>query len=205
MGLRLITAPEELPVSLAELQREIPGYVASTDEDAILTQRLNSATKWFQKRTYRQLVSATYLQTFHDFSRGLRLELRDVVSVTHVKYYDSAGILQTVSAADYFVDVNAGRSEPDLVFKESFALPLVEVGRPSAVQVTYVAGYGTPADVPEDIKLAIMQIARFWYWQRDAAATANSVEPGDEDAPTYRDIPFGVWSIIHEYNASGYT
>lgn len=135
----------------------------------------------------------------------MKLDIRPIASITSVQYYDANGTLQTVSASDYWFDRYARRSRPDIVFKDSFGWPVLEAGRPSAVQVTFVAGYADADHVPVTLKLAIKQLASFWYNQRESAATPNSVEPGDETSPGYREIPFGVYSIVRTYNASGYT
>ena len=202
MGLRVTTAAASLPVTLAELQAEIIGYVASTAEDALLTDRLYQATEWVQNATARQLISATLVQTFDSFPCGpIKLDLQPIVSVSSVKYY-AADTLTTLAATGYWTDIYS--RPPRIVAKNGW--PSTDAGRPAAVEVTFVAGYGTAAsDVPRNLKHAIKQLAAFWYWQRDAAATPNSVEPGDEAAPTYREIPFGVFSIVNHFNASGYT
>src|SRR3990167_8665363 len=206
MGLSLVTDASALPCTAAEAKAEIPGYVAGTNNDATILRCLNSATKWFQNQTCRQLMVATWLQTWADWPEAMKLGLRPISSVSSVKYYDTDATLQTVSASDYWVDTNANRDEPDIVFKSSFTWPTVEDGRPSAVEVRFVAGYPSAAAVPDDIKGAIQMLTRYWYEINMAASPiVASQNPTDAEPMKYGEIPFGVKSIVNMYKADGYS
>jgi hypothetical protein len=122
------------------------------------------------------------------------------VSISSVKYYPD-DTLTTIASTEYWTDIYS--KPPRIVSKNGW--PATQAGRPASVEVAYIAGYGAAAAVPYALKLAIKQLATFWYFQREAAATTNSVEPSETNAPTYREIPFGVFSIVNQLNASGYT
>lgn len=67
-----------------------------------------------------------------------------LVSVTHVKYYDVDGVLQTLDAAKY--RVVASREGGRVVLKGSAEWPdLEDDARPYPIEVTLVAGYGAAA------------------------------------------------------------
>lgn len=76
-------------------------------------------------------------------------------SVTSVVYVDAAGASQTLDPSAYVVDT---RSEPGrLVPAYGTVWPATRHGYPSAVVITYVAGYGaTGASVPRDIRNGIL-------------------------------------------------
>lgn len=203
MGLVLITAATSLPIDVNNVASEILDWQNDSSNIASLEERLAEATEYVQGETCRQFGQATYTQTWDDWPDVMKFDLRPIVSITSVKYYDVDGTLQTVSTSDYWFDSFAGRSGSDIVFKDSFTWPTVESGRPSAVQVTFVAGY-TATAMPALAKLAIRQLAMYWWSQREAATISDSVEPA-ATRPAYGEIPFGVRQAIQQLNASGYT
>lgn len=202
-SLTLITDASTDPVTLAEMVAEIPGYVQSTANDAIVSDKIAGATRWLQEYTSRQFIQATYLQAYDDWPDEIIPHIQPLVSVTSVKYYDTDATQQTVSSTMYWTDIY--NIPPRIVFKPStFDYPTVETGRPSAIEVRYSAGYTNAAAVPEIVKQAIKLLARYWWEKREAADVANSQAPTAQ-TPTYGEIPFGVFSIANMINASGYT
>ena len=90
-----------------------------------------------------------------------------LASITHVKYYDSANVQQTMTEnTDYsvhkfinqkgFIEIINGISYPNVY------------ERADAIEIKFKAGYGTGAgDVPEAIKTAILLIIGFMYEKRE--------------------------------------
>ena len=115
------------------------------------------------------------------FPDVIYLEKSPIVSVTHMKYYNSANVLTELSTSNYNADVNSepgriicayGQSWPD-VYR-----------RPSAIQIRFVAGYGNPADVPDAIKDGIYLTLTHLFENR-----------GDEA----RRIPYIVQDVLQPY------
>lgn len=204
MGFALVTAATSHPLDASEVAAEILDWQNDNANLMQLEERIAEATTYVQDETARQYIQATFIQTWDDWPDAMKLDRRPIVSITSVKYYDVDGTLQTVSSSDYWFDAYAGRSKPDIVFKDSFTSPTVESGRPSAVQVTFVAGYASAAVVPATAKLAIRQLAMYWWHQRQAVSVSDSVEPA-ATRPAYGEIPFGVRQAIQQLNATGYT
>jgi hypothetical protein len=281
MGLEIYTPPVALPVSLAEFRAHVIEALNSTD--ALLTQTLTEAIEWVQFRTQRQFIPATWIQTWdrfphwgnrhgvHDsggpnfyFGQGmsgrrmpLKIDLRPLLSVISVTYYDATGTLQTLSPeTDYWVDMF---SRPPRIAAQQ-CWPFTQLHRPASVQVMFTAGYadgnatvwkgsGAPPDglpagstplngdyyidtsasppnyygpmtgagwgsilgatpqirvVPNTAKLAIKQLAAFWFEQREAVVITESAEP-TATYPAIGDIPFGVESLCQQLDAEGYT
>ena len=70
-------------------------------------------------------------------------------TVDSVKYYDTAGVLQTLDPATYLVDAI---SEPARITPApSTSWPATQ-NRMNAVQITFTCGYGAAKDVPTGIK-----------------------------------------------------
>lgn len=202
MGRTLVTAAASLPVSVAALAAEIVGYQPNTRDDATIALKLAEATDWVQEATARQFIQATYLQTWCDWQTVFIPDISPLYSVASVKYYDVNGVQQTLSSSEYWVDTSTIPGK--IVFKPSFTYPAVEDGRPSAIEVRFVAGYTNADAVPAAAKQAIKLLAKYWYEKREAATIADSAEL-NSTSPTYGEIPFGVFSIVNMINASGYT
>ena len=215
MGLSLVTAAASLPVTLAELKAELLSYAQSTANDAIITQKLYEATDYVQNETQRQFIQATWKQTWDTWpddpcgmkgngTGPLKIALQPLYSVSSVKYYDANGTQQTVSSSSYWVDVDS--KPPRVKFKPTvFAWPPTEAWRPGAVEVTFIAGYANAAAVPYMAKLAIKELAAYWFEQREAAGVPEAAAPGGTSTAVGGEIPFGVTRILNMLKADGYT
>ncbi len=209
MGLTIVTPAASLPVSLSDLAPELASYSQSVANDAVLTQKLYEAVAWLESKTCRCFIQSTWKQSFDNWPRfsllgcnEFKINLQPLSSISSVKYYDVNGAQQTVVASNYWVDTSS--LPPRIVFKNSFAWPTVEIGRPSAVEVVFVAGYENAATVPYIAKLAIKKLAAYWYEKPEAATVADSTSP-NATSPTFGEIPFGVYTAVADLNASGYT
>lgn len=161
-AIRLTTAATTDPVTLTEAKLHL--RVDDDADDTYIVALIKAATAKVQTDTARQLINATWTWTLDAFPRVMRLLYPPAVSVTSVKYYDSAGVQQTlVAGTDYQVDVlsQPGRIQP--AYTKTW--PDVR-SQLNVVEVIYVAGYGTAAsDVPmelrQGIKLWIAQMYEF--------------------------------------------
>lgn len=126
------------------------------DEDALLSALITAARVTVETVTRRSFITQTwrlYLDRFPS-ERGIRLPHTPTQSVTHIKYYDTDGVQQTFNAARYWTDVVSAPAR--LSLKEGEDWEDTEPDRLNAVEITYLAGYGSAAeDVPAPIKHAI--------------------------------------------------
>lgn len=163
MAIEVLTPPAEPAVSLTELKTQC--YVEFDDDNTYLQSLIARATSWVQWRVDKQLVTATLCQYWDDYpERGgpygaIRLNRGPVQSVSSVKHYDTEDVLRTVASTDYWAKLKG--NEPALVPKTAW--PAIYCGRPEAIQATFVAGYGGAADVPEQLKHAVLLLAATWY------------------------------------------
>lgn len=103
---------------------------------------------------------------------GFVLPLSPLLSVDSIQYTDTAGVLQTVPAADYKIDL---ASEPPRV------VPAYGKGWPStrqeinAVQLTFTAGYGSGAAVPQAIRQWMLLQIGAMYENRHAEIIERGV------------------------------
>ena len=105
----------------------------------------------FQNRIY---VSQTWDLFLDAFPPGcIKVPLPPLQSVAFIKYKDIAGVLQTLQSSEYLVD---SYSEPGLVCLAHGKSWPATYPETNAVQIRLIAGYGTAAVVPPEVKHAIL-------------------------------------------------
>jgi uncharacterized phiE125 gp8 family phage protein len=166
-----VVEPATDPVSVAEAKEHL--RVDLDDENDYIAGLIAAATSAVEERTGRQLVSATWRLKLDGFPPEIRLTRVPVVSVSSVTYLDAAGDSQTLSPDNYQVDTDS--QIPRILPEPDTYWPVTESGRVNAVTVTFVAGYGTAADVPERAKLAIKLLVGHWFYQRAIVNVGNIV------------------------------
>lgn len=152
MTTRQITAPAALAVALDDAKANL--RETTTDQDAIITAWLEGIIAHAEHVTGRSFITQTWKRSLDSFPASIELFNAPIQSVTSIKYYDTANVLQTLAASEYVVDIN---SEPGIVIPAADAAWPATYARPDAVQVEYVAGYGaTAASVPSGIKAYLL-------------------------------------------------
>lgn len=158
-GLTITTGPAAEPVTAAEAKARL--RITVTAEDTDIGTLITQARELAEAECGRAFINTTFTLKLDDFPRcadkSIRLPRPPLSSVTWVKYYDADGVLQTVSASDYHV---ATVGEPGRVLPvDGETWPAVDYGRPEAVEVKFVAGYGAAgSSVPAAAKAAILVI-----------------------------------------------
>lgn len=158
-ALKLITPPATEPVTLTEAKARL--RITITDEDDDITSLIKQARELCEAACQRAFITQTwslYLDDFprhiHWYQQAIRLPRAPLQSVTWIKYYDTAGVQRTYDAAMYHVTTGSepGRIAPLWGAYWQYA----QFGRPEAVEVRFVAGYGAASDVPNAAKAAIL-------------------------------------------------
>jgi len=153
------------PVTAEELRSHL--RITDGSEDADLGRWLKEARQYCEDITGRQFTNATFILYLDSFPTEIELAKCPVSSVTHVKYYNTANVLTTLTAVtDYETDLSAEPARIRAAYGTSW---------PStydcykAVVVEFVAGYGAAAtNVPECFRHAIKLLAGHWYEHREA-------------------------------------
>lgn len=116
---------------------------------------------WWQRLPMMQLTGSWWPER-----AALFIPRPPLQSVVSIQYVDQTGATQTLPATNYSVDTARmpGRVVPAYGMFWPFTLPSI-----NSVTVQYQAGYGTPEQVPETIKLAIKMAVHQWYENREDA------------------------------------
>ena len=159
------TAPTVEPVTLAQAKAHL--RVDHAHEDDYITARIVGARKFIENQTRRVLIETTRTMYLDEFPDEIRPPGGTLMSVTWIKYYDTDGVLQTMSSSDYVVDVARTPGAIYLAYDESW--PSIRA-IPNAIEVKYKVGYGAAAsNVPGDLIDAVLMLVAHRYENREAA------------------------------------
>ncbi len=173
------TAPAAYPVSLTEAKTQLRIVSADTTYDTEVTRLITAATQWVERRYGISIITQTRTQLQDNFYEKypifrnflgpyysrypVTLLYPPVQSVTFIKYYDTSGVLQTLSPSEYTV---AGLMTPT-AGAQDIETPRIWPNNswpvfkwiPDTIQIKYVAGFGDDSTkVPEVIKTAVLMV-----------------------------------------------
>ncbi|CAB4220396.1 Phage conserved hypothetical protein [uncultured Caudovirales phage] len=169
---QILVAPSVEPVTLEETRAHL--RVTHNEEDGVIDGLITAARVTVEMITRRSLITQTIKLTIDEFpsSYTIRLPHTPVRSVSHIKYYDETGNLQTLSASKYWVDTVSAPAR--ITLKEGESYPDTQKGRLNSVEITYIAGYGdTAADVPAPVKHAIKLLVSHLYENPDIVSAGQ--------------------------------
>jgi uncharacterized phiE125 gp8 family phage protein len=157
--------------------------VSGTAEDTALTRFLDTAARALEDDARRLLLTGTVKEYFDvwpwDYLEVLQLTRAPVVSLTSVKYYDPADVLQTWASSNYATDLVNEPARVVLAELATLTSPSVDQ-RPNAVVVEYQCGYGAAVSnlAPEIINAVFVKAAYLYARGRElgTAAEAEAVE-----------------------------
>jgi uncharacterized phiE125 gp8 family phage protein len=152
--------PTNEPLRLEDLKCRI--RVTTSDFNAELRELMTAARRQVEHDTRRKLVTQTVQILMDDFPSTEYLEMRmpPISAVTSIGYTDSAGAAQTFSSASYNTDFTS--TPPRVKVIDGVFWPATD-DIPNAVTITVTAGYGAPAAVPPEAKLAIVEYCKM-HW-----------------------------------------
>lgn len=180
-GLSVVTAPTEEPVTLEELKNYF--RVVASDENDLITSLGQAARSLIEDQTGRVALNTVFKYTLAGFpcrTHVIDLPRCALQSVTHVKYYDADGVLQTLDSSQYIVIID---DEPGYVYlRDAYSWPTTEV-RPAAVEIQFTAGWAASQaalvaldnDPSEGFRLAIRMLANHWFELRGTVQVGNLV------------------------------
>ena len=184
MSLTLVTAPEQEPVTLAEVKAQL--RLDIDEDDALLWRLMVAARVWVEGQTKRALLTQTWDQTidydwpYYRHLPHIRFEKNPVQSVSSITYMDGSSPNPTLSSANYIVVSREHGSYISPAYGVTW--PNVRTV-PEAIKVRFVAGY---TSVPEPLKHAILLLVAHWYENREVMGAET-------------EIPYAVEAMISPY------
>lgn len=164
----LLAGPAEEPVSLAEAKAFL--RIDDDAEDGLIATLIGAARLHVEGITGRALLAQSWRVVLDDWPDNgvVKLPVSPLISVTAISATDANG-------ASHDVPLGQFGSEPDRLL-----VPRVVVGMPvlqerQGIEIDYVAGFGTePAEVPADLRQALLGLVAHWHEHRDAVIVAGS-------------------------------
>lgn len=167
---------------------------ASDDDAALITMLLKLARKRMEKLTGLAFITQTLRVTFDrlpDCTKANEIELprAPLQSIDAITYLDEAGAEQ-----DFDVDnVSTGLAADEVGPADSFGKIRLNPDAswpslgsfPRALRIDFVAGFGdTAADVPPDLSMAVLFLAKHYYELIQSAGTSYN-PAADEAVPAF--------------------
>lgn len=162
MTVSVVTEPTTSPVSVLEMKRHL--RVTHDDEDELIEACIEAATKTVERKTRRQLITATFDAVFERWENPIRIYPAPLASVTGVYYLDEDGAEQEYASASY--EVRTDKEPGEIWLAYDAEKPLVRQ-RHNTLRVRFVAGYATAAAVPRDLAAAVKLFAAQLYEYRE--------------------------------------
>ena len=170
MGIKRTIQPASEPITLIEAKAHL--RVDHTDDDAYITALIKAARGSAEAFTQSSFFTQTWVKSASRFVDIMDLPRGIVQSIESVKYYDVDNVQQTVNAADYFLTSPSNKSYVQVV---ETGWPPSLYYRNDAVQITYITGYSDVADIPTDIKQAILMSIGHLYENRQDVIVGSQV------------------------------
>ena len=171
----LFTAPIIEPITLDDVKLHL--RVDGTDEDEYLEGLIKTAREQVETLTQRALLTQTwdyFLDSWPD-ENYIKLPFGNLVSVTSVKYKDSAGTETTmVVTTAYLVETN-GAQCGRIVLPYMVSWPVVTLYPSNPITVRFVCGWTTAELVPFRIKEAIKMICSKHHESRGEDVVGQTV------------------------------
>lgn len=184
---QLVTAPTEFAITDAQME----AHARAAGQPAEQYQPyVRAAQAWVETVTGRKLVTQTWKWFLDDFPMGDRLTLPfgQLQSITHITYTDTAGT-QTTFSADYW-EASTARDPGVLALSYEQSWPSTTLRVLDPIEIQFVCGWTTAADVPADLQNAILLIAAHFYENRSAVGV------GDSAVVTSKQIELGAMALL---------
>jgi uncharacterized phiE125 gp8 family phage protein len=172
--LRIVTPPASYPITLDEAKAQL--RVADTANDTIIQALIPAATKFCQSLVQKVFVFQTLEWVLPCWRECLEIPIAPVLAadITSIKYVDwNSETLQTLDPSLYVCQTCRGPSVR-IVPKFGTCWPLVFTRSPEPIVIRFDAGYENSADLPVNVKPAILLMLRHLYTLGEANLTLTT-------------------------------
>lgn len=153
-------------------------------QDAVLVSQLRAALATVEGRTSKALIAREFLLV-NSAWRSLSQQVFPVAPVSSI----ASLTIVDLQGGDTVIDAGAYRLSRDAqapaLVSVGLSLPTIPVG--GSADVVFTAGYGDWADVPADLRQAVLLLATHYYENRSASVSRAA------------NLPLGVVSLCRRY------
>ena len=165
----LLAGPAGEPVSLVEAKAFL--RLDSDAEDGLVTTLIAAARLHVEGTTGRALVRQGWRAVLDAWpaEREVRLPVASLLELTEIRVFDVQDDEHVIGLGQFQIEAGVAPAR--------VLLPTTVAGMPVlrerlGIEIDYVAGYGDVADVPRDLKQALLALVAHWFEHRDAVADA---------------------------------
>jgi len=164
MGLKLKTLPTVEPASLEEAKAHL--RVDGADENALIGALVTAARRFLESFTLRALITQTWVLTLDSAGDEVEIPRPPLQKVNSIKVVLEDGTESEIDPSLYWVDTSGG-GPGRLRLKTGVSWP--EHRGFASIIIDFDAGYGdAAADVPEDLRRALLQAVGHLYENRES-------------------------------------
>lgn len=181
----------DLPVAAFRAHLRLgTGFADEATGDALLVQYLRGALAAIEARTGKALMQRDFrlILPCWRWPDAQALPVAPVSAVASVTLVDAAGVPEVVDADRWRLVVD--RHRPQIVAAGA-VLPMAPTG--GRIEVDFTAGFGDWADLPDDLRQAVLLLAAQYYEGR----TGGAALPGTVSALVARWVPLRVTAGGH--------
>ncbi|WOF43775.1 head-tail connector protein [Sphingopyxis indica] len=165
-GTIVTVAPVGEPLTLEAAKRQLRIEPEDVDQDAHIGTLIAAARQKVENELGIPILRQTRQTHLFSFPCGaIWLGGGEAIDVQSIKYYDAAGVQQTMLTTDYVVDAV---SRPATVMPAPSRAWPSTLCRAGSVQVEWQGGWATAADVPADLVHAMKLLVAHWDQNREA-------------------------------------
>ncbi|MDB6061561.1 MAG: hypothetical protein JWM78_1664 [Verrucomicrobiaceae bacterium] len=189
MTLRRYIEPAEQPLSLAEMKVHLKVDDDITEDDGLINSLIVAATRHVEQITGRVLVKQQWQKKLDAFPcNGGAIEIRKppVIAIDQIEFTDLDGVRRTLDPQCFELDAQSETAW--IVPAYGFIWPTAR-DQINAITITFTAGYGVAAVVPEDLKAVIKLLVGNWYENREATTDKLHIYV----------VPFAVEALLSTY------
>jgi uncharacterized phiE125 gp8 family phage protein len=175
MGLVLVAGPAVEPVTVVEAKAQ--ARIDTDADDGLIAGYILTAREAAETFTRRKLYTQTWDYTIDGtwptakvngwYRPRIILPLPPLQSVTHVKYYDTSGVEQTLDPSQYRVDPTSYEGRIDAAY--GVVWPSVR-DQMATITVRMVVGFSA---LPEAVRQAILLTVAHYYANRESVVTGT--------------------------------
>lgn len=166
INVSVTSPPSTEPVSLAEAKLYLKVESGVTEDDALITTLIKAAREYCENWEGRKYITQTLTCYRDGFADKMVLPYAPVSAITSISYVASGGSQSEYTVLDSaYYKTNLSESPASVTLSYGYSWPAT-LSTPNAVKVVYVCGYGSSANVPQRVILAMLLLIGEWYENR---------------------------------------
>jgi uncharacterized phiE125 gp8 family phage protein len=168
---QLLTGPTEYIITDAEMELHAKALGESTEDYALY---VRAAEEWAETITARKFLTQTWKLFLDNWpcSDRIPIPFGQLQSVASIKYTPSSGAQVTFASTNWEISTSREPGLVSLSYQKIWPITPLKVLDP--IEIEFTCGWLTPADVPKQIKNAVLLVAGHLYEHREEVMVGDS-------------------------------